>query len=77
VQYVRAFQAQYSKATAFGGGSLPPVAPYNFVSDRQGSCLGEIQAICTPKETYERNPDEASLRARVKQLLQDSDNLKI
>lgn len=40
-------------------------------TDRKALCLREIEAICTPEATYQLNPHEPSLRARVHGLLDD------
>jgi hypothetical protein len=43
--------------------------------DRKSTCMGEIEAICTPEATY-RNKDEPSLRARIDRLLNELDKVK-
>jgi len=53
----------------------PPQASKSVWVDRKTTCMGEIEAICTPEATY-RNKDEPSLRARIDRLLNELDKVK-
>jgi len=53
----------------------PPQPSKSVWVDPKNSCLGEIQAICTPEATY-KNRDEPSLRARIERLLSELSKIK-
>ena len=44
---------------------------------QRAQCLGELETICTPNDKYREYDSEPSIRARVRRLLQDLDEIKI
>lgn len=53
----------------------PPQAGKSTWVDRKSTCMGEIEAICTPGATYS-GKDEPSLRARIDRLLNELEKVE-
>lgn len=65
--YLNSLIAEYMAAVLTN-----PLTPNRF-----GVWLGEIEAICTPNDTYRDNDPEPSLRVRAKKLLDDLSEVKL